>query len=340
MKNLLNIQQKLIPQAIELMERRYSILRQISLSEPIGRRTLSNVLGISERIIRSETEFLKQQGLIDVQVSGMTINHEGWVLLDELKDIMNDIMGLSTLQEKLRDKLGIRKVILVPGSFDGNETLLRDVARYGAEYFLDILKDGNIVSITGGSTMLEFSNSIKTDKKYQNVNVVPARGSVGKDVETQSNNVVANVSKRLNSNYKLLHIPDELGEEAMKTITQEPEIKNTLEFIEKSDVLVFGIGRADEMASRRKLHEDKVEEIVSKGAVGEAFGYYFNKDGEIVYNLKTVGINLESFKEIKHPIAISAGTRKAEALVAISKINKNIVLITDEGCACELLQLK
>ena len=43
MKNLLEIQKKLIPQAIELMERRYSILRQISLSEPIGRRTLSNV---------------------------------------------------------------------------------------------------------------------------------------------------------------------------------------------------------------------------------------------------------------------------------------------------------
>ncbi len=63
MKNLLEIQKKLIPQAIELMERRYSILRQISLSEPIGRRTLSNVLEISERIIRSETEFLKNKDL-------------------------------------------------------------------------------------------------------------------------------------------------------------------------------------------------------------------------------------------------------------------------------------
>ncbi|MGL5642064.1 MAG: sugar-binding transcriptional regulator, partial [Paraclostridium sp.] len=40
MNNLIDMQKKLIPQVIELMERRYSILRQISLSEPIGRRTL------------------------------------------------------------------------------------------------------------------------------------------------------------------------------------------------------------------------------------------------------------------------------------------------------------
>ena len=59
------------------MERRYSILRQISLSEPVGRRTLSNILDISERVVRSETEFLKEQGLIDVAVSGMTITYEG-----------------------------------------------------------------------------------------------------------------------------------------------------------------------------------------------------------------------------------------------------------------------
>ena len=51
MKDLLKIQQKLIPQVIELMERRYSILRQISLSEPVGRRTLSNILDISERVL-------------------------------------------------------------------------------------------------------------------------------------------------------------------------------------------------------------------------------------------------------------------------------------------------
>ena len=46
MKDLLKIQQKLIPQVIELMERRYSILRQISLSEPVGRTRTYRCSGI------------------------------------------------------------------------------------------------------------------------------------------------------------------------------------------------------------------------------------------------------------------------------------------------------
>ncbi len=339
MKNLIKIQQKFIPQVIEVMERRYFILRQISLSEPIGRRTLSNISGISERIVRSETEFLKEQGFIDVAVSGMTITKEGNILLDELKDIMNDIMGLSTLQDKVRDKLGIKKVLLVPGSYDNNESLLRDVARCGAEYFIDVLRDGDVVSITGGSTMLEFANSLKTDKKYINSVIVPARGSMGKEVDIQSNNIVATISKKLNSHYKPLQIPDELGEEAMRTITQEPQIKNTLDTIDKTDVLVFGIGRADEMAMRRKLPKEQVKEIISKGAVGEVFGHYFNNKGEIVYKLNTVGINLETFQEVKENIAIFGGTRKAEALIAMTNINKNIVLITDEESAHKILEL-
>lgn len=339
MENLLKIQKKLIPQVIELMERRYSILRQISLSEPIGRRTLSNVLGISERIVRSETEFLKEQGLIDVAVSGMTMTQDGMNLLEELKDMMNDIMGLSTLQERVKEKLGIKKVLLVPGSYDNNPSLIKDVARLGAEYFLNNLKDGDIVSMTGGSTMLEFSNAIKTDKKYKSVTIVPARGSMGKDVEIQSNSIVAKTSKKLSSNYKLLHIPDELGEEAMKTLTQEPEIKNALDIIQKTNVLVFGIGIASEMATRRKLPKEKIEEIVSKDAIGEAFGHYFNEKGEIVCKLNTVGIDLETFKNIEENIAIFAGTRKADALIAMTNINKNIVLITDEESANRILEL-
>ncbi|MDU6249563.1 MAG: sugar-binding domain-containing protein, partial [Paeniclostridium sordellii] len=282
MNKLIDMQKKLIPQVVELMERRYSILRQISLSEPIGRRTLSNMLDISERIIRSETEVLKEQNLINVAGSGMTVTEEGSELLDELKDVMNDVMGLSKLQQRVKEKLGIKKVIVVPGNFEKNESLLKDVAKSGAEYFLSILKDSNVVSVTGGSTMLEFASSLKSDKKYNQTTIVPARGGVGKDVETQSNNIVAILGKKLGAHYKLLNVPDELGVEAMKTLSLEPEINKTLNYIVNTDILVFGIGRADEMAKRRKLPKSQVEEILSKGAVGEAFGYYFNKNGEIV----------------------------------------------------------
>jgi central glycolytic genes regulator len=339
MENLIKIQQKLIPQVLEIMEKRYCILRQISLSEPIGRRSLSNILGMSERIIRSETEFLKNQGLINVDVSGMVITNEGLILLDSLKDTMNNINGISKLQEKTKEKLKVKKVIVVPGNYDENETLLKDIAKSACEYFLDILSDKDIVAITGGTTMLKFAQNLKIDKKYPNVRIVPARGSVGKEIETQSNNIVASIGKKLNSHYSLLHIPDILGKEAMETLYEEPEIKNTLDYIKNTNILVFGIGKADEMAYRRKLSQEKIDEIISKEAVGEAFGYYFNKDGDIVHEINTVGIDLETFKSIKETIAIFAGINKAEAAIAISKLKSDMVLITDESTCYKILDM-
>ena len=339
MKHLLEIQQKLIPEVVEIMTKRYLVLREISLNGPIGRRALATKLQNSERVVRTETELLKQQGLIDVDLKGMTITEEGRELLRDLKDVMSDAMGLNELQEEVRQHLGIKKVVLIPGSYDNNHSLLKDISKQAAKYFLHVIKEDDIVSIAGGSTMLEFAKSIKSDKKYNSVTVVPARGSVGLDVETQSNNVVAEVSKNIHANYKLLNVPDQLCEESIKTLTQEPEIKNTLELIKNSNVLVFSIGRADEMVKRRKLSDEKAKDIMNKKAVGEAFGHYFNKKGEIVYKLNTVGIDMESFKNKRETIAVFAGRKKAEAFIPISKINKNIVLITDEESAKEILKL-
>lgn len=339
MKNLLKIQQKLIPEVIDIMTKRYLILREISLSGPIGRRALATSLQSGERIIRSETEVLKNQGLIDVNLKGMTITEEGKEILNALKDGMDDVMGLNSLQEELRLALGIKKVLLIPGSYEQNNSLLKDVGKRASKYFLSVLKDDDIVSIAGGSTMLEFAKSIKCDKKFSSTVVVPARGSVGLDIETQSNNVVAEVSKNINSTYKLLNIPDELCEASIKTLTQEPEIKKTLELIQNSNVLVFSIGRADEMVKRRKLSDEKAKEIMDKEAIGEAFGHYFNKKGEIVYKLNTVGIDMESFKNKRETIAVFAGRKKAEAFIPISKLNKNLVLVTDEDSARRILEL-
>ena len=102
--------------------------------------TLSNILNISERIVRSETEFLKEEGLINVAGSGMSVTLEGQQLLDDLKDTMNDVMGLSILQDRVKEKLGVRKVILVPVSFDKNEAIMHDIVKNGAEYNSRLIK--------------------------------------------------------------------------------------------------------------------------------------------------------------------------------------------------------
>ncbi|EIA18804.1 transcriptional regulator, partial [Listeria fleischmannii subsp. coloradonensis] len=50
MSDLINIQQKLLPDVLAVMQKRYQILRSIYFAEPVGRRTLAGMLGMSERV--------------------------------------------------------------------------------------------------------------------------------------------------------------------------------------------------------------------------------------------------------------------------------------------------
>ena len=73
--------------------------------------------------------------------------------------------------------------------------------------------------------------------------------------------------------------------------------------------------------------------------MAESFGYYFNKDGEIVYEISTIGIDLQIFKNLNHIIAVAGGVEKAEAIIAISKLNPNLVLVTDEQTAKKIQEV-
>lgn len=339
MKKLVELQKKIIPEILSTMEKRYMILREISLQEPVGRRTLANRMGIGERIIRSEVEFLKEQELISIQTSGMSITEEGTNVLESLREFISEIRGISKMEETLKERLGIRKVIIVPGDADEDEYVVGEIGKVAGKYFLEILQDNSVVGITGGTTMDGFAKALPNSKKYKDLLIVPARGGLGEEVEIQANTIVGMLGKKLNSNYRLLHVPDNLNKDIVSSMMSQPEIKETMDLISAIDTLIFGIGRADEMAKRRKVSDDEMDIIEDSKAVAEAFGHYFNQEGNTVHETSTVGIKPEDFKSVKNAIGIAGGKRKADAIMAISKIKEDLVLITDEGAAQYILKV-
>ena len=129
MNNLLEIQRKIVPEALVLLEKRYSILNEISLSGTIGRRMLASKMNISERIIRSEVDFLKNEGLIAIDATGMMVTPSGKVILDSLGEYISQIRGLSLMQVTLAEKLGISKVIIVATSVESSREALKELGK-------------------------------------------------------------------------------------------------------------------------------------------------------------------------------------------------------------------
>lgn len=339
MQEILSMQKKIIPELVEVLEKRYSILRTIYYNQPIGRRALANQLDLGERIVRTEINFLKSQNLIEINTPGMTVTEEGKDLVDKLKDFIHETKGLSDIEKTIKEFLGLRNVIIVPGDVLKTETILKEIGKATANYLKSIIKDNDIIALTGGNTIKEFVESMPKVNNVSNVLVVPARGGMGRKVEIQASTLAASLANKVNGSYKLLHIPENLSFDVLDSLLERKDIKEVVDNIHKADILIYGIGEALVMAEKREVSKEEIDRLKDLGAIGEAFGCYFNKDSKVVSQNTSIGINIREARKINTHIAVAAGENKVDAIMATMKNNENAVLVTDEAAGRKIVEL-
>lgn len=330
---------RISPELLDVIQNRYLILRTIAYNQPIGRRLLSDKLNIKERAIRDEVNLLKEQGLLNIEIMGMNITEDGRTILEKLEEFYIELKGILLLEKQLEKYLKVKRVIISPGNCKNNELVLKEMGKITSRVLKALIQDGNIIGITGGSTMAAVAEEMTADSKPRDILIIPARGGLGRDVKTQANSIAALLCQKLGGTYRLLYVPDSLESEALEIISKNHEVKESIELINSIDTLVFGMGRADVMAKRRNLAPEIIEEIIKKGAVAEAFGHYFNINGKEIWEYKTIGMSLSKYKEIENVIAVAGGEDKAEAIIAISTIRNDITIITDEDAAREIIKI-
>jgi central glycolytic genes regulator len=337
MREVLNIQKQLIPDLIDILKKRYTILNHILLMGTAGRRTLAASLAISERVLRAETDFLKEQGLLRIDTSGMTISSIGEELLVSLEPMVKDLFGLSDMETQLRNRFGLKSVTVVPGDSDISPFTKKELGRAGGNALRRAVTKDDIIAVTGGSTMAEIANWLPSSTQLKGICFVPARGGLGESVELQANTIASAMAKKTGGHYRLLHVPDLLGEDAYQSLIHEPNVKEIVEVIRKARIVIHGIGDAVRMAQRRKLDEATIDDLKKEGALAEAFGYYFNRDGDVVHKMHTVGLRLEDIQETETIIAVAGGRSKGEAIAAIMRFGHEDILVTDEAAAKVIL---
>ncbi|HYH03165.1 MAG TPA: sugar-binding domain-containing protein [Bacillota bacterium] len=337
MDKLLVFQNKIVPEVIPLLVSRYQILRTIRFLQPVGRRALAEYLHLQERKIRKEVDLLKEQGLIQAQSSGMHVTSDGESLLWEMEDYLRELQGLSDLELKLAKRFAIKKVVVVPGDADGNPAVKQDLARVTADFLRRQLREGSILAVTGGTTLAEVAGALPLPGVRKDVLVLPARGGLGEEVEIQANTVAAHIAKGLGASYRLLHVPDDLQQETAQSIINEPKIKEFLRLLHHSDIVLHGIGSAEEMARRRGMQPREIKVLLDQGAVGEAFGYYFDNNGKVIHATSSVGLQLTDLNRMQLVVAVVGGRNKANAVKAVLSHSPRDILIIDEGAANAIL---
>ncbi|MGF7088899.1 central glycolytic genes regulator [Kroppenstedtia sanguinis] len=338
MESILKLQSILLPDLLEVMRKRYEVLRHLQLMQPVGRRGLAVALNQTERVLRAEVEFLKEQGLLRIESVGMTLTPSGEGLILEMEPLIKELSGLTELETALAHVLQLKRAVVVPGDSDRSDWVKKEMGRAGARLLKEMARPGQVTAVAGGTTVAAVADQITAAPVLKETIFVPARGGLGEAVELEANYIVSLMARKSSGQYRMLHVPEQLSEEALETLVREPHIREVMELARSARIVVHGIGDAKSMATRRKSSPELLKLLEEKGAVGEAFGYYFNRQGEIVYRGRHIGLSLEDLEKVEMTIAIAGGAAKAEAVAAVCPVSGSGVLVTDEAAARAILE--
>lgn len=333
-----SLMQRLAPDLAQQIERRALVLERIDALQPVGRRQLAARLNLPEREVRTVAALLKEHRLITLDAAGMMLTEQARDILPAARRFSRDLRGLTKLETALSKELSVQKVFVAQGDCDSDEQVLHEVGRIAAGRLRGFLQSGSTLAVTGGSTIHEVALALSAGTPM-NVMVVPARGGIGRALETQANTIAVEIAQKLGGHHRLMHLPDHCDEQALVELRKVSEVTETLELLQRADVVLHGVGRADEMAQKRQLPLEVQRKVLSDGAVAEAYGCYFSGEGKLVFSASTVSHDLGALRPNCAMIAVAAGRSKAEAIKAVMKSRPHVMLVTDEGAARAILGL-
>ncbi len=334
-KSTLSLLTELAPDLMEKLMLRAMALERISALQPVGRRALAQRLHLPEREIRSACDSLKEDGLISVAASGMALTEKAASVLPGVREMTHSRSALKQLEQHLARALTVSRVRIVPGNADENPEILTEVGRAAAESLTRLLAPGMILAVSGGTTMAAVACAMHACAPV-NVRVLPARGGVGMAMETQAGTLAAQFAQALGGSYSLVHLPDSVPPETLRELMKLPEIGEPLRALHQTDVLLYGINRADEDALSSSLPESETAMLLRLGAVGEAVGCYFDQSGRQVYQASGVGLTGEQISQVRCTAAVAAGASMASAISAVLRHHHHELLVIDEGAALAL----
>lgn len=327
--------EKIVPDVMGIIRERYMLLRYISESEPIGRRALATMSGLSERVVRAHVDILRRSGMVHCTTRGIMMEVQGKRILPDIVNYFLQDYRLVEMRQAICQYFGLKEVIIVPGDSDINPLVKEEMARQAAILVSDILGKVKCAVVSGGSTMALVADCLPLSRSH--TMILPARGSMGNIVELQANTIAAGIAKKIQGSYRMIHLPEEISEAALQLMLKEDvQLQQNVTLAQSAQAVIFGIGRADLMAKKRGLSKEKQQWLQQQRACGEALGTYCTQTGRIIVANNKFGVSLLNIKKHAYIIAVAGGTQKSAAIMAVLSACRTGIFVTDEGAAMQI----
>jgi deoxyribonucleoside regulator len=286
---------------------------------------ISKLFGVSRFKISRTLKEAKAKGYVTI-----TINYP--------EDVLTD------LEIKLAHKFSFEQAIVVRINEFNEMSAADQVARAAASYLSQIVGLYRIFGVTWGRTVSRVVTNLKPIE-VSNLTLVQIGGGLGTIEGTDNNMLTMMLGQKLGAKALVIPAPVIVRNRSIRdTLFKENKIKETLKIARKADLVLFGVGIIGPEGLLWRsgfLEDDDTVKLKKTGAVGQICGRSFNAEGQNCWDElddRTIGLNLDELRSIKHKICIAFGREKVEAILGALKGRLLNVLVTDENTAARLLK--
>lgn len=280
---------------------------------------LATSLGISRFKVARLLEAARESGMVTIEIVSPT--------------------GIDTdRSQRLREALGLRHCVVVPGS---GAQAGPGVSSAAAALLSEVVTDKDVLGLPWSRSV---SRMVGALERLPAIPVVQLSGAmVTPEEDSSSVDVVRRAARIAGGGRHVFYSPLLLDDAASAGVMRrQPPVRTALDHVADVTLAVIGLGGWAPGTStiHDVLSETERSAVTRSGAVGEAAGVFFDAEGEIVetpLTARIVGLTGSQLREIRHVIAIAHGTAKAEAITAAVRGDLIHSLVTTSETADVLL---
>lgn len=294
-----------------------------------GQNQIAEYLGISKSSVSRMLKQGRELGIVEIKV-----HHVNQYMYDDL-------------ERELIRRFHLRDVIVAESSpLDSKEERITKLNERAADYLNRLLKDGDCVGVSVGSTLRNIAHTnvecVKRDCTF-----VPIVGGLGTE-EIQSGQVAEAFARKFGGRSVPFFSPAIFSNEhLMREFLQEESVSYIFDYFRKLNTVISGISQ---MSSGNLSHltiqrlgfvtDELANEYASQGAVGNLVLRFFDREGNTeafeAFNRRVAAISMEQYRKTANRILITGGAGKREIIEACIKGGYVNILIIDVDCAREL----
>jgi len=248
-------------------------------------------------------------------------------------------LGIDTERsELLREALGLRHCVVVPGSGSQAGPAVSVAA---AALLSEVVTDEDVLGLPWSRSV---SHMVSALERLPQVPVVQLSGAmVSPEDDSSSVDVVRRAARIAGGGRHVFYSPLLLDDAASADVMRrQPPVREALDHVDDVTLAVIGLGAwAPGMSTVHEvLSVAERAAVTGAGAVGEAAGVFFDGDGTVVetpLTARIVGLTGTQLRGIRHVIAIAHGVAKVEAIAAAVRGRLVDSLVTTSETADVLL---